>query len=764
MKKIRNHIVMLLVMCLVLGNINVIHLKAAEDSTYEMDEYEEDREEQIDEREYFDVTFNIESEWENHYNGLIKIRNISDADIENWKISFVTSNEIENIWCGEIVSHESDTYVVKNMGWNQDIKAGKEISFGFTASYDDKKDIPHGFYMSQECRKVEVSYSINYNIVSEWDTGLNGEITIRNNSEKVIEDWKLLLDCTTDINAFWTADIAHKENNTYYIGNRGYNSNIQPNETMVLGFNAKKDKPNDVFKMDNLQLYCMDVYQEDTTDTDKDGLYDIVEKSIGTDINNADSDGDGLDDYQEVEILGLDPLSKDSDGNGIVDFDEDNDGDGLSNGEEILLGCNPMLGDSDEDRLNDFEEVKLYNTNPNEEDTDGDSVSDFIEVELGLNPLLKDTDNDGVLDSDEKIQQNYHIDMNSGIAHSLDLSMASNLYLEDELDVECYTEADELTSLNLDGTMYKLDGDVTEENTPAKITFVLNNDTYNSDMKVYCYKDGKFVPIEFIYNVDNNCITADVEKLSEQYCLGYEKPISTFSRRANLKAAKKVKYSKQDLVNNIKNNFEKEKGWKAKVRKYKVSEAVDIVLKYDSEISKAAKKYKVKKEVIQAVLARELICIWAQDAVADSAVMNYYHNQREIEYYMSLKWWQQLFYGQPNCLYPQREDSSTGIGQMYAKTSINATNYLGETNIDYANWKKRKVVWFKLKDNNKYSAKMVAKVLCSNAKKKNMSDPTKKEIQNIAALYNASTVKKGAAYGKKIYKYNKWFAKYNKYN
>ena len=49
-------------MYLVLGNINVIPLKAAEDSTYEMDEYEEDREEQIDEREYFDVTFNIESE------------------------------------------------------------------------------------------------------------------------------------------------------------------------------------------------------------------------------------------------------------------------------------------------------------------------------------------------------------------------------------------------------------------------------------------------------------------------------------------------------------------------------------------------------------------------------------------------------------------------------------------------------------------------------------------------------------------------------
>lgn len=65
-----------------------------------------------------------------------------------------------------------------------------------------------------------------------------------------------------------------------------------------------------------------------------------------------------------------------------------------------------------------------------------------------------------------------------------------------------------------------------------------------------------------------------------------------------------------------------------------------------------------------------------------------------------------------------------------------------ETNIKYSNWKKRKVVWYKLKDNDKYSAKMVAKVLCTNAKKRDMNNPTKKEIQDIATLYNASTVKK----------------------
>ena len=66
--------------------------------------------------------------------------------------------------------------------------------------------------------------------------------------------------------------------------------------------------------------------------------------------------------------------------------------------------------------------------------------------------------------------------------------------------------------------------------------------------------------------------------------------------------------------------------------------------------------------------------------------------------------------------------------------------------------------------NNKYNVNMVAKVLCTNAKKKDMSNLTKKEIQDIAALYNKSNAKKGALYGKKIYRYSKWFAKYNKYN
>ena len=139
--------------------------------------------------ESFRIDFSIETKWENHYNGRITIRNISENDIDNWEISFVSKNLIENIWCASIESHNNDTYVIKNAGWNQDIEAGGEISFGFTASYLVELDEPHDFYMSQVCKQVKENYKVSYRIISEWDSGMVGEICITNFSDKKIEDW-----------------------------------------------------------------------------------------------------------------------------------------------------------------------------------------------------------------------------------------------------------------------------------------------------------------------------------------------------------------------------------------------------------------------------------------------------------------------------------------------------------------------------------------------------------------------------------------------
>ena len=127
------------------------------------------------------------------------------------------------------------------------------------------------------------------------------------------------------------------------------------------------------------------------SDKDKDGLTKKMEEELGTDPDNADSDGDGLHDGDEFKKYKTDPKNSDS------------DNDGLSDKEEVVVhSTNPMKADTDNDGLNDYEEVNEYSTSPNKQDTDMDSLNDGSEVNNHkTNPLKSDSDMDGLSDGDE---------------------------------------------------------------------------------------------------------------------------------------------------------------------------------------------------------------------------------------------------------------------------------------------------------------------------------------------------------------------------
>ena len=48
-------------------------------------------------------------------------------------------------------------------------------------------------------------------------------------------------------------------------------------------------------------------------DSDADGLLDEEEKNLGTNPQDKDSDHDGLDDYQEAKVYQTNPLDPDTD-------------------------------------------------------------------------------------------------------------------------------------------------------------------------------------------------------------------------------------------------------------------------------------------------------------------------------------------------------------------------------------------------------------------------------------------------------------------
>ena len=77
----------------------------------------------------------------------------------------------------------------------------------------------------------------------------------------------------------------------------------------------------------------------------------------------------------------------------------DDDKDGLSQQMERDLGTDPTNPDTDGDGLLDGLEVNQYGTNPKMRDTDGDNISDGDEVNQGLNPLNPDTDGNGLADN-----------------------------------------------------------------------------------------------------------------------------------------------------------------------------------------------------------------------------------------------------------------------------------------------------------------------------------------------------------------------------
>ncbi len=182
-----------------------------------------------------------------------------------------------------------------------------------------------------------------------------------------------------------------------------------------------------------------DVPEEDA-DLDGDGLLDFEELEVyQTDPAAWDTDGGGASDGYEVRY-GLDPKDPSDDGNGPIDTDQDGlsdedeaklgtdpgnpdtDGGGVTDGAEEHRGTDPTLAeddfrdrprpprlDSDRDGLLDEAEVAIWGTNPFEFDTDHGGIPDGHEVFLGFDPHdplddlppADDTDGDWLSDADE---------------------------------------------------------------------------------------------------------------------------------------------------------------------------------------------------------------------------------------------------------------------------------------------------------------------------------------------------------------------------
>lgn len=277
--------------------------------------------ENIFEGENFKVTYTLSSYWDTGYNANIKIENIGDSSIQNWYLEFESRNKITNIWNAEISENDESKYVIKNVGWNQDISAQNYVEFGISGegAFDG---FPENYELISTVSEIEEQdYIIEYTIDSDWGSGFTGNIKITNNTEMPIEDWVLEFDFDRNITNLWNGVIEKHEENHYVVRNVEYNSSIEAGESISFGFNGTDGTLENEPKSYLLYSYNdlnVDKEIDLTLDTDNDGVADYIEDYFGTDIKKVDTDEDGLSDYIEIYAVALGyssitPLSIDAD-------------------------------------------------------------------------------------------------------------------------------------------------------------------------------------------------------------------------------------------------------------------------------------------------------------------------------------------------------------------------------------------------------------------------------------------------------------------
>ena len=171
----------------------------------------------------------------------------------------------------------------------------------------------------------------------------------------------------------------------FTINNRGgpvsVSETIRVNFTVLEGRNDDADQDGltnaqekEILRdMDTTRYGCLDPRNRDS---DFDQLDDEDERTLGTSPCDRDTDNDGMWDGLEAKHSCLHPLTPDA--------NEDPDGDGLTNAEEVLDAppTDPCLGDTDGDGVLDEEDNCRLTPNPNQSDIDGDEIGDICDGDI----------------------------------------------------------------------------------------------------------------------------------------------------------------------------------------------------------------------------------------------------------------------------------------------------------------------------------------------------------------------------------------------
>ena len=223
------------------GEINILKAIGETEPRYSGEVTQESERSRTYRNHRITTEYQITEEYGDTYHVDVTIANDTEGTIHKWEVAMDLEDEIDQIWDAKF-RKENDRTLISGKDYDQDIRAGESVNFGFIAkksSSEDDINLPDEILLVNEKYMIKPEdYSVDLELSSSWEDGFVANVTITNLSDHAISDWKLEFTYDADIESIWNASLDEKDDDYYSILNGGSNQNIPEGGSVTFGFTA----------------------------------------------------------------------------------------------------------------------------------------------------------------------------------------------------------------------------------------------------------------------------------------------------------------------------------------------------------------------------------------------------------------------------------------------------------------------------------------------------------------------------------------------
>lgn len=205
----------------------------------------------------------VTQDWGGGFQGQVRLSNDGPAPVAFDTLQFALPSNITSIWDAKLVSHTGNSYTVTNAGWDATIPAGGSVSFGFTAArgtstaatafvlggvplhaaptlppVSPPASPPISPPASPPVTPPTSGTQVSFAVTSDWGSGMNGEIVVRNTGTAAVTGWKVSFDFPAQITSLWNGTIVSRVGNRYTVAATAWNGTIPAGGSVSIGFGA----------------------------------------------------------------------------------------------------------------------------------------------------------------------------------------------------------------------------------------------------------------------------------------------------------------------------------------------------------------------------------------------------------------------------------------------------------------------------------------------------------------------------------------------